>query len=179
MKTPGQVKFINALIRLDREGVLERSILISAASLRILGIRIHTYFIDLLVPNSYYQEKMRELEFSPKYELEPIPMKISGFAMRIGTVKGDLCSFRHLVKPYDVYEEAELNLGNKARLIKIRPQNYVRRDSEEAISRLIQGTDEKYWRELYNYHKQIEAIDLGIEREDLKLGPQKFLKLED
>jgi hypothetical protein len=179
LKTPGQVKFIEALKMLEAEGILDKSILISAASLRVLGVRIHTYFVDLLTPNSYYQRKAEELNLSPKYELEPIPLKISDFSMRVGTVRENLCSFRHLVEPYNVYEEAELIFDNKTRLIKIRPQNYVRKDSEEAIERLIQGTDEKYWRELYSYHKQIEAIDLGISRDNLKLGAQKFLKFED
>jgi hypothetical protein len=179
LKTPGQVKFIKALKMLEAEGILDESILISAASLRVLGVRIYTYFVDLLAPNSYYQRKAKELNFSPKYELEPMPFKVSDFSLRVGTIKGGLCSFRHLVEPFNVYEEAEFVLDNRTRLIKIRPQDYVRKDSEEAIERLIQGTDEKYWKELYSYHKQIEAIDLGISRENMKLGAQKFLKLED
>lgn len=179
MKTPGQIKFINALKRLDAEGVLDNSILISAASLRILGFRVFTYFIDLLAPYSYYSKRGADTGFKPRYELEPLFTKLSGFSMRVGTVRGDLCSFRHLTVPYNVYEEVEFDLGNVIKKIKIRPQNYVRKDSEEAIGRLIQGSDEKYWSELYDYHKQIEAIDLGMDREVLRFGGQKFLKLED
>jgi len=179
LKTPGQVRFIRALNRLDAEGVLDEAILISAASLRLLGVRVYTYFIDLLAPNSYYFRKVEELKFSPRYELEPVPLKVSGFPMRVGTVKGDLCSFRHMIKPYNIYEEVELGLGGRVRLIKIRPHNYVRKDCEEAIGGLIKGSDERYWRELYSYHKQIEAIDLGMRGESLKPGAQKLLKLED
>ena len=179
MKTPGQIKFINALKRLEAETILDKSILISAASLRILGVRVFTYFIDILAPNSYYFKRAAETDFKPRYELEPLSTRLSGFSMRVGTVRGDLCSFRHLTEPYNIYEEIEFDLGGVLRKIKIRPHNYVRKDSEEAIGRLIQGSDEKYWRELYDYHKQIEAIDLGMDREALRFGEQKFLKLEN
>jgi len=179
VKTPGQLKFMNALHKLEVESVLDRAILISAASLRLLGVRVYTYFIDLLVPKSYYAKKMEELNFSPRYELEPISLKLAGFPTRLGTVTGDICSFCHLVKPYNIYEELEFKLGQELKMIKIRPHDYIRKDSEEAIERLIQGSNEKYWQDLYSYHKQIEAIDLGIGSRELKFGPQKFLKLED
>jgi len=178
LRTPGQARFISALNQFDTEGALDKVIFISAASLRILGVRVHTYFIDLLTTNSYYSKKAEEIKFAPKYELESILLKVSGFPMRIGTVKEDLCSFRHLVKPYNIYEEVEFKLGGKARIIKIRPHNYVRRDCEEAISRLLQGSNEKYWQDLYSYHKQIEAIDLGMSEEKLKTGEQKLYNLE-
>ena len=87
----GQRRFLNALDRLEADGVLDKVILISAASLRLLGIRVHTYFIDLLVQNSYYAKKAVEMKFSPRYDLEPIPLKLADFSMRIGTVKGDFC----------------------------------------------------------------------------------------
>ncbi len=179
VRTPGQLRFIKALNRLDAEGALGRAILISAASLRLLGVRVYTYFIDLLVQNSYYSEKVEETGFSPRYELEPVPLNLAGFSVRLGTVKGGLCSFRHLIKPYNIYEEVEFKLGGQVKMIKIRPHNYVRKDSEEAIGRLIQGSDERYWQDLYSYHKQIEAIDLGMSRRKLRFGPQKFLELED
>lgn len=179
MWTPGQARFIRALNSLDADGVLDRVILISAASLRLLGIRVHTHFIDLLTPNSYYRAKAEEEKLLPGYELEPVSTTLADFPVRIGTVKDDLCSFRHLVKPYNIYEEVEFRLGGKIRLIKIRPHNYVRKDCEEAIGRLIQGSDERYWQDFYSYHKQIEAIDLGMRRAEMKTGPQKFLKLED
>ena len=179
LKTPGQTKFISALKRLEAEGILDKSILISAASLRILGVRVFTYFIDILVPNSYYFKRAAEMGYKPRYELEPLSIKLSGFSMRVGTVKGDLCSFRHLTRPYNIYEEVEFDLGDTPKKIKIRPHNYVRKDCEEAIGRLIQGSDEKYWQELYDYHKQIEAIDLGMDKETLRFGEQKLLKLDD
>lgn len=175
----GHTKFVNALKSLDEEGALENSILISAASLRILGVRVYTHFIDLLVPESYYNKKAEENKFTFKYELEPIPLEIASFRVRLGTVKGDLCSFRHLVKPYNIYEEVEFKIGNKVRTVKIRPVEYVRKDSEEAIEKLIQGSNEKYWQDLYSYHKQIEAIDMGVDRKSLKFGPQKTLKLQE
>lgn len=178
-RTPGQARFIRALNHLEEEGALDNAILISAASLRILGVRVHTYFIDLLVKKSYYLKKVDETKFSPRYNLESIPMSLDGFPARIGTVEGDLCSFRHLAKPYNVYEEVEFKLARKVKLIKIRPHNYIRKDCDEAISRMIQGSDEKYWQELYSYHKQIEAIDLGMSRSGLKFGAQKTLEFED
>ena len=64
-------------------------------------------------------------------------------------------------------------------MIKMRPHSYVRKDCDEAIARMIQGSNEAYWQELYSYHKQIEAIDLGMDKGEMKLGSQKFLKLED
>ena len=97
VRTPGQARFIRALNRLETEEALDNAILISAASLRILGVRVHTYFIDLLVKKSYYLKKIDEIKFSPRYNLEPIPLSLDGFPVRIGTVDGDLCSFRHLV----------------------------------------------------------------------------------
>ena len=178
LRTPGQAKFISALNQFDAEGALDKIVLISASSLRILGMRVHTYFIDLLTTNSYYLKKAEEVKFTPRYELQPIMLNVSGFPMRIGTVKEDLCSFRHLVSPFNIYEEVEFKLGEKVRMIKIRPHNYVRKDCEEAISRLLQGSNEKYWQELYSYHKQIEAIDLGMSEEKLKTGEQKLYNLE-
>ena len=68
MRTLASSKFINALSQLEKEGVLDQSILINAASLRILDFRVYTYFIDLLVQKSYYFTKTAELKFSPKYE---------------------------------------------------------------------------------------------------------------
>ena len=178
LKSPNQAKFISALNKFDTEDALDKIILISASSLRILGMRIHTYFIDLLTTNRYYSKKVEEVKFTPRYELEPITLTVSGFPMRIGTVNGDLCSFRHLIKPFNIYEEVEFKLGDKTRLIKIRPHNYVRKDCEEAISRLLQGSNEKYWQELYSYHKQIEAIDLGMSEEKLKTSNQKIYNLD-
>jgi hypothetical protein len=178
LKTPGQAKFISALNKFDAEGALDKIVLISASSLRILGMRVHTYFIDFLTTNSYYLKKAEEVKFAPIYELQPLMLNVSGFPMRIGTVKEDLCSFRHLVSPFNIYEEVEFKLGGKVRMIKIRPRNYVRKDCEEAISRLLQGSNEKYWQELYNYHKQIEAIDLGMSEEKLKINNQKIYNLE-
>ena len=133
MMTLGQSKFINALSQIETDEVLDQAILISAASLRILGVRIHTYFIDLLVQKSYYFKKLNETKFSPKYELEPVPIKIADFPLRLGTISGDLCSFRHLIKPYNIYQEVEFKIGKKIKLIKIRPHDYVRKDCEEAI----------------------------------------------
>ena len=179
LSTLGHIRFVKALRALEADGVLDRVILISAASLRLLGIRIYTFSIDLLVHNSYYFKKSEEIKFDQRYELEPIVMKLAGFSTRIGTVKGDLCSFRHLVEPYNVYEEVEFKLGGEVKRIKIRPHNYVRKDCDAAIERLIQGSNGKYWQDLYSYHKQIEAIDLGMSRELLKFGPQKLLKLEE
>ena len=179
VKTPGHTRFMKALSILETDGALDRAILISAASLRILGIRVYTYFIDLLVQNSYYSKKAKEINFIPRYELEPITLKFADFTIRIGTVKSNLCSFRHLKKPYNIYEEIEFEQNKQVKLIKIRPHNYIRKDSEEAIERLIKGSNEKYWQDLYSYHKQIEAIDLGMNINKLKFGPQKFLKLED
>ena len=178
LRSPGQTRFMSALHQFHREGSLDKVVLISAASLRILGVRVHTYFIDLLTTNSYYTKKAEEVKFTPRYVLEPISLKISGFSLRIGTVKEDLCSFRHLVKPYNVYEDVEFNLGGETVYIKIRPSNYVRKDSEEAISRLLQGSNEQYWQDLYSYHKQVEAIDLGLSEEHLKTGTQKFYDFE-
>ncbi|UCH02860.1 MAG: hypothetical protein JSV20_03480 [Candidatus Bathyarchaeota archaeon] len=178
MRTIGQIKFKQALTQLDEDGVLDTIILISAASLRILGFRVYTHFIDLLVQKSYYVKKANESNYLPKYELEPIPVTIADFSMRIGTVEKDLCSFRHMIQPYEVYQEVEFKLDNEIKLLKIRPHNYVRKDCEEAIERLIQGSNVKYWQDLYSYHKQIEAIDLGMSREKLKFGPEKYLKFE-
>jgi hypothetical protein len=178
MRTLGQARFINALNRLDAEGVLDKVILVSAASLRILGIRAYTNFIDLLVQKNYYSQKAAEIEFTPRYELEPVPLKIAGFSMRLGTVDGDLCSFRHLIKPYNIYVEAEFKLGKQIKLIKIRPHDYVRKDFDEAIERMVQRFDKGYWQDFYSYHKQIEAIDLGMGAK-LKFGPQKYLTFEN
>jgi hypothetical protein len=177
--TIGHARFVKALNLLEEEHALERSILISAASLRLLGIRVYTFFIDVLVQNSYYFKKAEETKISFRYELEPIPLKFADFSIRVGTVKGDLCSFRHIIKPYNVYEEVESKLSEKVNIVNIRPYDYVRKDCEEAIERLIRGSNEQYWQDLYSYHKQIEAIDLGRDRIRLKYGPQKFLKFED
>lgn len=179
MRTIGQIKFKKALNQLEEDGVLENIILISAASLRILGFRVYTHFIDLLVQQSYYIQKAKESNFLPKYELEPIPITIVDFSMRIGTVENGLCSFRHMIEPYEVYQEVEFKLDNEVKLLKIRPHTYVRKDCEEAIGRLLQGSNVKYWQDLYSYHKQIEAIDLGMSRDKLKFGPQKYLKFEE
>lgn len=178
MRTPGQVKFVNALSILDKDAALDNSILLSAASLRLLGVRVYTYFIDLLVQKDYYSKKAQETRFSPRYELEPVPLKLAGFSTRLGTVDGDLCSFRHLVKPYNIYGDVEYNIGGQMKRLKVRPRDYVRKDCDEAIEKLIQGSNETYWKDLYSYHKQIEAIDLGVGAENLKMGPQKFLKLD-
>jgi hypothetical protein len=62
------------LDQLELEGILDRTILINAASLRIFGIRVYTYFIDLLVPKSYYLKKIEDSDFLPRFELEPIPL---------------------------------------------------------------------------------------------------------
>jgi hypothetical protein len=179
MSSLGQTRFMNALTRLDEEGALEKSILISAASLRILGIRVYTYFIDLLVQRSYYTKKSEEMSFTPRYELEPLSLKLADFSLRMGTVEGDTCSFRHLVKPYNVYEEVEFRLGGQVKPVKIRPHDYVRKDGEEAIQRMVQRYDKGYWQDFYSYHKQIEAIDLGMRAKELNFGPQKQLRLED
>jgi len=178
LRTLGHARFINALNRLDAEGVLDEAILVSAASLRILGIRAYTNFIDLLVQKSYYSKKAADLGFTPRYELEPVPLKLAGFSMRIGTVDVDLCSFRHLIKPHNVYVEVELMLGKQIKLIKIRPHDYIRKDLDEALERLIQRFDKGYWQDFYSYHKQIEAIDLGMGAR-LNFGPQKSLKFEN
>jgi len=178
MRTLGQARFINALNRLDADGVLDKVILVSAASLRILGIRAYTNFIDLLVQKSYYTQKTAETKFTPRYELEPVPLKLAGFSMRLGTVDGDLCSFRHLIKPYNIYVEVEFKLGRQIKFIKIRPHDYVRKDFDEAIERMVQRFDKGYWQDFYSYHKQIEAIDLGMGTK-LKFGPQKHLTFEN
>jgi hypothetical protein len=174
----GQTRFIRALRQLDEDGVLDEVILLSAASLRILGVRVRTYFIDLLVQRRYYERKMAEENFVASYDLAPVPTKFGNFPVRLGTVRGDLCSFRHLVAPYNVYVEVAFTLNRQQRLIKIRPHEYVRKDCDEAINRMIQRFDERYWDELYSYHKQIEAIDLGLSRHELKFGPQKALTFE-
>jgi hydroxymethylpyrimidine pyrophosphatase-like HAD family hydrolase len=179
MITSASSKFINALSQLEKEGILDQSILINAASLRILGIRVYTYFIDLLVQKSYYFTKTTELNFSPKYELEPVSLRIADFPLRLGTISGGLCSFRHLIEPYNIYEEVEFQLDAKVKLIKIRPHDYVRKDCEAAIENMIQRFDERYWQDLYSYHKQIEAIDLGMSKETMKFGPQQQLKFEE
>jgi len=179
MMSLGHTKFVEALNYLDAEGVLDRSILISSASLRILGLRVYTYFIDLLVPRSYYLAKGVEEQFSPRYELEPLSLKIAGFPIRLGTIQGDLCSFSHLVAPYNVYVEVEFHLEGQQKLIKIRPHDYVAKDCHEAIERMIQRFDDTYWQDFYSYHKQIEAIDLGISRNGLRFGPEKFLDFEE
>lgn len=175
--TPGQLRFINALRCLKSEGVLDTIILISAASLRLLGMRVYTRFIDFIATTHYYNTKIAELQFSPRYALEPIPLQLAGFAMRLGTVEDDLCSFRHLIQPYNIYDEVQFSLDDQQVSVKIRPHNYVRKDCEEAIERLIQRSDELYWRELYSYHKQIEAIDLGMRHENLKTGRSRYLDL--
>lgn len=178
MKTLGQAKFINALNHLESDGVLDKAILVSAASLRILGIRAYTNFIDLLVQNDYYNKKASEENFSPRYELEPIPLKLSGFSMRLGTIEGDLCSFRHLMKPFNIYVEVEFDIGKQIKLIKIRPHDYIRKDYDEALERMVQRFDKGYWQDFYSYHKQIEAIDFGIGNK-IKFGPLKLLKFEN
>jgi hypothetical protein len=61
----GHAKFVGALKYLDAEGALDRSILISSASLRIMGLRVYTYFIDLLVQRSYYLSSLRDTSWSP------------------------------------------------------------------------------------------------------------------
>jgi len=179
MRSLGHAKFVDALKYLDAEGMLDRSILISSASLRILGLRVYTYFIDLLVPQSYYRAKGAEEQFSPRYALEPLSLKIAGFPIRLGTIQDDLCSFSHLVAPYNVYVEVEFRLGDKRKAIKIRPHDYVVKDGHAAIEQMIQRFDETYWQEFYSYHKQIEAIDLGISRNSLRFGPEKFLDFEE
>ena len=179
MRTPASSNFINALCQLEKEGVLDQSILINAASLRILGFRVYTYFIDLLVQKSYYLKKTTELNFSPKYELEPLSLRIADFPLRLGTISEGLCSFRHLLEPYNVYEEVELQLGTKLKAIKIRPHDYIRKDCESAIENMIQRFDERYWQDLYSYHKQLEAIDLGMTKETMKFGPQQRLQFEE
>ena len=178
MMSLGHAKFVGALKYLDAEGALDRSILISSASLRIMGLRVYTYFIDLLVQRSYYIKKGAEEKFSPRYELEPLSLKIAGFPIRLGTIKGDLCSFSHMVEPYSVYVEVEFRLEEQRKLIKIRPHDYVVKDCNEAIERMIQRFDSTYWQDFYSYHKQIEAIDLGISRNNLRFGPEKTLDFE-
>jgi hypothetical protein len=172
------MRFVNALRCLEAEAVLDKIILISAASLRLLGLRVYTRFIDFLATSRYYDAKSVELQFSPRYTLEPIPLQLAGFSMRLGTVNGDLCSFRHLIQPYNVYDEVQFTIDDHNTSIKIRPHNYVRKDSEEAIERLIQRSNELYWQELYSYHKQIEAIDLGLHHENLKTERSQYLDLE-
>lgn len=179
MRSPASNKFINALSHLEKDGILDQSILINAASLRILGIRVYTYFIDLLVQKRYYSRKVTETNFSPKYELEPVPLRIADFPLRLGTISGDLCSFRHLIVPYNIYEEVEFTLGTQTKSIKIRPHDYIRRDCEAAIESMIQRFDERYWKDLYSYHKQLEAIDLGMNKDTIQFGPEKFLKFEE
>lgn len=179
MRTPASSKFINALGHLEKESVLDQSILINAASLRILGFRVYTYFIDILVQKSYYRAKATELNFSPKYELEPVSLRIADFPLRLGTISGDLCSFRHLIEPYNIYEEVAFQLDTQTKLIKIRPHDHIRKDCEAAIENMIQRFDERYWKDLYSYHKQLEAIDLGMSKETMKFGPQQRLKFEE
>jgi hypothetical protein len=179
MRTPASNKFINALRQLEKDGVLDNSILINAASLRILGIRVFTYFIDLLVQKSYYFTKATETKFSPKYTLEPVTLRIADFPLRLGTISGDLCSFRHLIAPYNIYEEVEFTMDPLIKSIKIRPHDHIRKDCETAIESMIQRFDERYWKDLYSYHKQLEAIDLGMSKDSLQFGPQKFLKFEE
>jgi hypothetical protein len=43
---------------------------------------------------------------------------------------------------------------------------------------MIQRFDERYWKDLYSYHKQLEAIDLGMSKDAMQFGPQKLLKFE-
>jgi len=179
MRTPASNKFVNALSQLEKDGVLDNSILINAASLRILGIRIYTYFIDLLVQKNYYFSKATEMNFSAKYELEPVLLKIADFPLRLGTINGDLCSFRHLLEPYNIYEEVEFKLDAKIKSIKIRPHEHLRKDCEVAIESMIQRFDESYWQDLHSYHKQLEAIDLGMNKDAMQFGPRKFLKFEE
>ncbi len=174
----GHAKFVDALQYLDAEGALDQSILINAASLRIMGLRVYTYFIDLLVQRSYYLQKAAEEKFTPRYELEPLSLKIAGFPIRLGTIQGDRCSFFHLVEPYNVYVEVAFPLEEQPRLIKIRPHNYVVKDCNEAIERMMQRFHDTYWQDFYSYHKQIEAIDLGIRRNDLRFGPEQTLTFE-
>lgn len=178
MKTVGHAKFHNALLHLQKEEVLDNVIFISAASLRVLGIRVYTYFIDLLVTNSYYQLQCSEADFQPRYELEPLPITIAGFSLRLGTVKDNDCSFQHLVKPYNIYTQIEYPLADHVVAIKIRPHDYIRKDSQEAIERMINRYDKGYWQDFYSYHQQIEAIDLGQRRTQLHFGPEAFLNLE-
>jgi hypothetical protein len=172
-----QVRFRRALDQLELEGILDRTILINAASLRILGIRVYTYFIDLLVPKSYYLKKIEDSDFLPSFELEPLPLTISRFQMRLGTIDKDLCSFRHLVRPYNIYVEIKYQLEKKEKFIKIRPHEYVRKDCDKAIEKMVQRFDKRYWQDLYSYHKQIEAIDLGMS--NLEFGSHKKLDLEN
>ncbi len=174
----GHSKFVDALKYLDAEGALDQSILINAASLRIMGLRVYTYFIDLLVQQSYYLQKAAEEQFTPRYALEPLSLKIVGFPIRLGTLQGDRCSFYHLVEPYNVYVEVMFPLENQPRLIKIRPHNYVAKDCNEAIERMMQRFNDTYWQDFYSYHKQIEAIDLGIRRNALRFGPEQTLAFE-
>ena len=178
MRTLGQAKFVNALNRLEVDGALDKAILVDAASLRIAGIRAYTNFIDLLVQKSYYSKKAAETGFSQRYELEPVPLKLSGFSLRLGIIEGDLCSFRHLIQPYNIYVEVEFELGKQLKLLKIRPHDYVRKDFDEAMERMVQRFDKGYWQDFYSYHKQIEAIDLGMGTK-LEFGPQKLMKFED
>ena len=179
MRTSASNKFINALTQLEKDGVLDNSILINAASLRILGIRIYTYFIDLLVQKSYYLEKVTEMKFSPKYELEPVLLRIADFPLRLGTISGDLCSFRHLIEPFNIYEEVEFKLDTQIKSIKIRPHEHLRKDCEIAIESMIQRFDERYWQDLQSYHKQLEAIDLGMNKDAMQFGTRKNLKFEE
>jgi len=174
----GHGKFVDALQYLDAEGALDHSILINAASLRIMGLRVYTYFIDLLVQRSYYLQKTAEEKFTPRYALEPLSLKIAGFPIRLGTIQGDRCSFFHLVEPYNVYVEVAFPLEDQPRMIKIRPHNYVAKDCNEAIERMMQRFHDTYWQDFYSYHKQIEAIDLGIRRNDLRFGPEETLTFE-
>ena len=44
---------------------------------------------------------------------------------------------------------------------------------------MIQRFDERYWQDLYSYHKQLEAIDLGMTKETMKFGPQQRLQFEE
>lgn len=178
MRTMGQAKFHNALQHLHTEGVLDQVIFISAASLRILGIRVYTYFIDLLVTNSYYREKCAEVDFHPRYVLEPLPYPVAGFSLRLGTVKDEVCSFQHLVIPHTIYRNIDYSLNDQVVKIKIRPHDYVRKDSQEAIERMINRYDKGYWQDFYSYHQQIEAIDLGRPKTELQFGPEAYLNLE-
>ena len=98
--------------------------------------------------------------------------------MRLGTLDDNLCSFRHLVKPCNIYVEVEYDLAKGTKLIKIRPHDYVRKDYDEALDRMLQSFDKGYWQDFYSYHKQIEAIDLGLGTK-IAFGPQKLLKFED
>lgn len=173
----GHTKFHNALLHLQSEDILDKVIFISAASLRVLGIRVYTYFIDLLVTNSYYQAQCQKAEFTPRYELEPLRTTIAGFSLRLGTVKENACSFQHLVEPYNIYTPIDYALNNQNVKIKIRPHDYVRKDSQEAIERMINRYDKGYWQDFYSYHQQIEAIDLG-RRSQLQFGSEAFLDLE-